>query len=33
MLPIIAYLFSTVWVDCFTKFPLNNENYEYIKRK
>ena len=24
-------MFSTVWVDCFTKFPLNKENYELIK--
>ena len=25
-------MYSTIWVDCFTKFPLNNENYE-LKRK
>ena len=26
-------MFSTVWVDCFTKFPLNKEKYELIKRE
>lgn len=26
-------MFSTLWVDCFTKFPLNKENYEYIKNE
>ena len=26
-------MYSTVWVDCFTKFPLNKENYEYIKKR
>lgn len=26
-------MFSTLWVDCFTKFPLNKENYEYIKKE
>lgn len=26
-------MYSTVWVDCFTKFPLNKENYEYIKKE
>ena len=24
-------MFSSIWVDCFTKFPLNKENYEIIK--
>ena len=24
-------MFSTVWVDCFSKFPLNKENYNLIK--
>ena len=26
-------MFSTIWVDCFTKFPLNRENYELIKNE
>jgi hypothetical protein len=26
-------MFSTVWVDCFTKFPLNKENYDLIKNE
>ena len=26
-------MFSTIWVDCFTKFPLNKENYELIKNE
>ena len=26
-------MFSTVWVDCFTKFPLNKENYFRYKIK
>lgn len=26
-------MFSTVWVDCFTKFPLNKENYDLIKKE
>jgi hypothetical protein len=26
-------MFSTVWVDCFTKFPLNNKIYELIKNE
>jgi hypothetical protein len=26
-------MYSTIWVDCFTKFPLNNENYELIKKE
>ena len=26
-------MYSTIWVDCFTKFPLNKENYELIKNK
>jgi len=26
-------MFSTLWVDCFTKFPLNKKNYEYIKKE
>ena len=26
-------MFSTVWVDCFTKFPLNKENYVLINEK
>jgi hypothetical protein len=25
-------MFSTVWVDCFTKFPLNNDTYDLIKK-
>ena len=26
-------MFSTIWIDCFTKFPLNKENYELIKNE
>ena len=26
-------MFSTLWVDCFTKFPLNKKNYEIIKKE
>ena len=26
-------MYSTIWVDCFTKFPLNKENYELIKKE
>ena len=26
-------MFSTIWVDCFTKFPLNKENYGLIKKE
>ena len=26
-------MYSTIWVDCFTKFPLNKENYELIKNE
>jgi len=26
-------MFSTVWVDCFTKFPLNKEIYELIQKE
>jgi hypothetical protein len=26
-------MFSTVWVDCFTKFPLNKENYALINKE
>ena len=26
-------MFSTIWVDCFTEFPLNKENYELIKNE
>jgi hypothetical protein len=24
-------MFSSIWIDCFTKFPLHKENYEIIK--
>ena len=26
-------MFSTLWIDCFTEFPLNKENYELIKNE
>jgi len=26
-------MFSTIWVDCFTKFPLDNERYKLIKKE
>lgn len=26
-------MFSTVWIDCFTQFPLNKENYKIIKKE
>jgi hypothetical protein len=26
-------MFSTVWIDCFTKFPLNKEIYDLIKKE
>ena len=26
-------MFTTIWIDCFTKFPLNKENYELIKNE
>jgi hypothetical protein len=26
-------MYQYIWVDCFTKFPLNNENYELIKNE
>lgn len=26
-------MFSTVWVDCFTKFPLNKENYALMNKE
>jgi hypothetical protein len=26
-------MFSTIWIDCFTKFPLNKGNYELIKNE
>jgi hypothetical protein len=26
-------MFSTIWIDCFTKFPLNKENYELIRNE
>lgn len=26
-------MFSTIWIDCFTKFALNKENYELIKNE
>ena len=26
-------MYSTIWVDCFIKFPLNKENYELIKNE
>lgn len=28
-----SYIYSTVWVDCFTKFPLNKEMFELIKKE
>jgi hypothetical protein len=26
-------MFSTIWVDCFTKFPLNKEIYQLVKKE
>jgi len=26
-------MYSTIWVDCFTIFPLNKENYKLIKNE
>jgi hypothetical protein len=26
-------MFTTIWIDCFTKFSLNKENYELIKNE
>lgn len=31
MLQLSKSLYSWIWVDCFTKFPLNTENYVLIK--
>jgi hypothetical protein len=26
-------MYQYIWIDCFTKFPLNKENYELIKKE